>query len=164
MFANLSLIAEIKHEATNTRKLLLRVPEADFNFKPHEKSMTLQRLACHVAELTQWVNLIVGGREFDFLNSTFNRRSAASTAVLLEIFETCLNNAVDALQNTTDEALNDLWMMRKGEVVVFNLSRKIAIRNLVMNHIIHHRGQLSVYLRLLNVPVPGVYGPSADER
>lgn len=164
MAINTGFIAELKHEASNTRKILLRVPEASLAWRPHEKSMTLERLACHVAELTQWVDHIISGTEFDFATKTFNRRNAASNAELMDIFETNISKAVSLLESASDEHLNENWILRRGEFVSFNSARKIAIRNLVMNHTIHHRGQLSVYLRLLSVPVPGLYGPSADER
>lgn len=163
MAINLGFIGELKHEASSTRKILLRVPEESFTWRPHEKSMTLERLACHVAELTQWVDHIINADEFDFVTSSFNRRKASSNAALMDIFETNLTNAITILESASDEKLNENWIMRRGEFIVFNMARKIAIRNIVMNHTIHHRGQLSVYLRLLNVPVPGLYGPSADE-
>ncbi|MFT3704421.1 MAG: DinB family protein [Agriterribacter sp.] len=161
---NTGFIGELKHEANNTRKILSRIPEASFAWRPHEKSMTLERLACHVAELPQWVAHIINSGEFDFAKQVFNRRTASSSAALMDIFETCMNDAIALLETVSDEQLNEQWMMRRGEVIAYTLTKKIALRNLVMNHIIHHRGQLSVYLRLLNVPVPGLYGPSADER
>lgn len=164
MSLNNAMAAELKHEASNTRKILSRVPEEHFDWKPHEKSMTLGKLACHVAELTQWAALIINVPEFDFLKPGLNRCNAANQKELLENFEHNLEQALAVLQNTSEEVLNENWILRRGDVVVVNLPKKVAIRSMVMNHIVHHRGQLSVYLRLLNIPVPGMYGPSADER
>lgn len=161
---NATFIGELKHESSNTRKMLARVPEDKFDWKPHEKSMTLGRLSCHVAEITQWVDYIINDAEFDFATKAFNRRKAASNKELMGIFEDNLTKALSLLESSSDEVLNTSWIMRRGEFISFNLPRKAAIRNIVMNHILHHRGQLSVYLRLLNVAVPGMYGPSADER
>lgn len=159
-----TLAAELKHEGANTRKILSRIPEEHFNWKPHEKSMTLGKLACHIADLTQWAALITTVAEFDFIKTPLNRCAATGAKELLENFEHNLEQAVTALQNTSDKILEENWILRRGEFIVVNTTRKIALRSMLMNHIIHHRGQLTVYLRLLNIPVPGMYGPSADEK
>ncbi|MCC6287828.1 MAG: hypothetical protein IT249_08085 [Chitinophagaceae bacterium] len=159
-----SMAAELKHEASNTRKILSRIPEAHFDWKPHEKSMTIGRLASHIAELTLWAGLITNANEFDFAKTAFNRCKATNSKELLEAFEQNLEQAVAVLQSAADETLNENWILCRGEIVVVNLPKKVALRTMLMNHIIHHRGQLSVYLRLLNIPVPGMYGPSADEK
>lgn len=159
-----ALAAELKHEASNTRKILSRIPEEHFDWKPHEKSMTLGKLACHIAELTQWAALIIHLPEFDFAKTPLSRCKAINGKELLENFEDNLEQAIAALQNTSDDVLDENWTLRRGEVVVVSMPKKIALRSMLLNHIIHHRGQLSVYLRLLNIPVPGMYGPSADER
>lgn len=164
MTLNNTLAAELKHEGANTRKILSRIPEEHFNWKPHEKSMTLGKLACHIADLTQWAALITTVAEFDFIKTPLNRCAATDAKELLENFEHNLEQAVTALQNTSDKILEENWILRRGEFIVVNTTRKIALRSMLMNHIIHHRGQLTVYLRLLNIPVPGMYGPSADEK
>lgn len=164
MALSASLAAEIKHEASNSRKILLRIPNEQFNWKPHEKSMTIGRLGGHIAELTQWVNLIIDVAEFDFLKTPLDRCKATNSVELIETFEKHLEKALAALHNIPDEVLNEQWVLRRGDFIVAQLPKKVALRNIVMNHIIHHRGQLSVYLRLLNIPVPGIYGPSADEK
>lgn len=164
MAFNNALAAELKNESTNTRKILLRIPEEHFDWKPHEKSMTLGRLACHIAELTQWAYLIINVSDFDFVKTPFNRCRAANSKELMENFEYNLQQAITALQNTSAGLLDENWILRRGEFVVVNIPKKIALRSMLMNHIIHHRGQLTVYLRLLNIPVPGMYGPSADEK
>ncbi len=158
-----ALIAELKHEATNTRKMLQRVPADKFDWKPHEKSMTLGRLAAHVAEIPVWVNRTVPVEEFDFAKNTFARNTYADNAALLKVFDEKLAEAIVCLQNATDETLNGIYTMRRGDHIIFQLPRKVVLRNFTFNHIVHHRGQLSVYLRLLDIPVPGMYGPSADE-
>jgi len=164
MSVNTSFIGELKHEAGNTRKLLEKVPFDNPNWQPHEKSMVIGRLATHIAELPVWITRILSTDEFDFAAHTFKAHVAASKEELMQIFNDNLNAAVESLEKAKDEDFSKTWTLRRGDVVVAQIPRKIAIRNITLNHIIHHRGQLTVYLRLLNVPVPGIYGPSADER
>ncbi len=164
MAIHTALINELKYEASNTRKILARIPEEQFNWQPHEKSMSMERLACHIAELPRWINYMMAATEFDFARDTFDRVKVSSKDEITTAFEDIMQQALALLEKAMDEDLNIKWSLRRGEIKAFELPRKVAIRNMVMNHIIHHRGQLSVYLRLLNVPVPGMYGPSADER
>ncbi len=164
MSINQSLIAELKHESANTRKMLERVPFDKTDWKPHEKSTALGRLATHIAETPIWVNRIVPHDSFDFATGSFTRHVASDTKELLQIHDDKLQQAVDLLEGADDETLNKSWQLRNGEHIVFELPKKVVLRNFAFNHIYHHRGQLSVYLRLLDVPVPGMYGPSADER
>lgn len=164
MALSATLVAEIKHTATATRRILERVPTEQLGWQPHEKSMTLGRLASHVAELTQWMKIILEGREFDFATSQFNRRNVVTNEALLAIFDENIKEATTLLEAATDEQLNEKWKLQRAGTVLFDIPKKVAIRELIMNHIIHHRGQLSVYLRLLDIPVPGMYGQSADEK
>lgn len=157
------LARELNYEASNTRKMLARIPEDKLGWQPHEKSMSLGRLACHVAELPRWINCIMANTEFDFAKDTFNRLKASSKDEIIAGFEAIMQQGVELLEKASVEALNIKWTLRRGEIKSFELPREVVIRNLVMNHIIHHRAQLSVYFRLLNVAVPGMYGPSADE-
>jgi uncharacterized damage-inducible protein DinB len=157
------LIAELKNEAVNTRKMLERVPTEKFAWKPHDKSMTLGRLASHVAEIAVWVNRIVPVDEFDFTKNVFPRLTYEDNTALLKVFDEKLAAAVELLQNASDEILNAKYILRRGEHILVELPRKVLLRNFAFNHLVHHRGQLSVYLRLLDIPVPGMYGPSADE-
>ena len=160
-----AFIAELKHESSLTKKMLERVPLDKKDWKPHEKSMTLGRLATHVAENTHWVSDIIHIDDYDFKKDfIFNPVTAASTEQLLKIFQTNLDKAIADLSNTSDDDFSKPWVVRRGEQVMFNTPKKISIRSWALNHMIHHRGQLSVYLRLLDVPVPGMYGPSADEK
>ena len=160
-----ALIGELKHESSMTKKMLERVPLDKKDWKPHEKSMTLGRLATHVAEITHWASDIIHIDDFDFMkNYNFNPTNATTTEELLEIFQTNLDKAITDISSTKEEELNKNWTVRRGEQVMFSTPKKVAIRGWAFNHLFHHRGQLSVYLRLLDVPVPGMYGPSADER
>lgn len=160
-----AFIGELKYELALTKKMLERVPLDKKEWKPHEKSMTLGRLATHVAEITHWISDIIHIDDYDFVKSfNFNPRTATSTEELLEIFQTNLDKAFTDLSGMNDDDFSKKWIVRRGEQVMFDTSKKIAIRNWALNHMIHHRGQLSVYLRLLDVPVPGMYGPSADEK
>jgi len=160
---NTALITELKHESVNTRKMLERVPTDKLDWLPHAKSMKLGRLAKHIADLPIWVERILNADEFNFATANFNRQPAASTEDILKLFDERLASAIKTLELTTDETFNAIWTVYRGEQLMFQLPKKVALRNFAFNHIYHHRGQMSVYLRLLDVPVPGMYGPSADE-
>jgi len=160
-----AFIAELKQESSMTKKMLERIPFDKKDWKPHEKSMTLGRLATHVAENTHWASDIRHIDDFDFLkNYNFNPATASTTEELLNIFQTNLDEAIADLSSMNDDDFSKNWTVRRGEQVMFSIPKKVAIRGWAFNHMIHHRGQLSVYLRLLDVPVPGMYGPSADEK
>ncbi len=164
MPANTALLAELKHEASNTRKMIERVPTDKLGWQPHEKSMKLGRLITHIAELPYWVARVIEADEFDIATSVFNPEGKESTEAILKLFDEKLAEAVTVLESASDDNLEALWTLRRGEQIMFQLPRKVCLRNIAFNHLYHHRGQLSVYLRLLDVPVPGIYGPSADER
>ena len=159
-----SFMAELKHESALTGKMLAKVPMDKADWKPHEKSMTLGRLATHIAENFRWISDIKNIDDFDFAARPFQSYTAGSQQELMHIFQTNLDSAIRDLSVMEDEDFNKTWTVRAGEKVMYNTSKKVAIRGWAFSHHIHHRGQLSVYLRLLNVPVPGMYGPSADER
>ena len=159
-----AFIAELKHEATLTKKMLEKVPLEKADWKPHEKSMTLGRLATHVAENFKWIEDIKNIDDYDFATKTFKAYTASSQEELISIFQNNLDSAINELTSMTDEDFNKIWIVRVGDKVMYNTPKKVAIRGWAFSHHIHHRGQLSVYLRLLDVPVPGMYGPSADER
>jgi uncharacterized damage-inducible protein DinB len=160
-----ALIAELKQEASLTKKILDRVPWDKKDWKPHEKSMTIGRLSTHIADTVKWASDIRQIDDFDFMRDySMKFNTAESKEHLLQHFETLLNNAIEDLSEMTDEDFNKMWTVRRGEQVMFSTPKKIAIRGWAFSHQIHHRGQLSVFLRLLDVPVPGMYGPSADER
>lgn len=161
---NTPLIAELKHEAVNTRKMLERVPGNRLEWRPHEKSMTTGRLATHIADIPIWLDRIINRIEFDFGTAVFTNEAKENTEAILNLFDERMKEGTDILASANDETLNGLWTSKAGDHVFFQLPRKVCIRNFVHNHIYHHRGQLSVYLRLLDIPVPGMYGPSADEQ
>ncbi|HRP31335.1 MAG TPA: DinB family protein [Agriterribacter sp.] len=159
-----ALIHELKHEATGTRRMLENISTDKLTWKPHEKSKTLGQLAAHVAEIPRWANHIMTEREFNMATNVFDRVKGSSKEEIITSFEQVLARAVEVLEHANDEEWTMNWAFKSGDHTVFDLPRYAAVRSMVMNHLIHHRGQLSVYLRLLNIPVPGMYGPSADER
>jgi uncharacterized damage-inducible protein DinB len=158
-----ALIGELTHEATTTRKCLERVPEDKFDYQPHEKSMTFSRLAAHVAEMVDWVTVTCTTDELDWGAGDYTPFAPKTNAELLEYFDKNLANALESLKNTSDETMMETWTMRNGEQIYFAMPKIQVLRGMVFNHIWHHRGQLSVYLRLNDIPVPSIYGPSADE-
>ena len=159
-----AFIAELKHEAAATKKMLEKVPAESNSWKPHEKSMSLGRLARHVAVTPIWISRIIPFDAFDFTAHPLGADIAANNEELLTIFQQTIDNAVADLETADDETFNKIWTVKSGEQIFYQLPKKVAIRGWAFNHLYHHRGQLSVYLRLLNIPVPGMYGPSADER
>lgn len=156
-------IAEMEHEAKVAREVLSRVPEEKFDWKPHEKSMSFGKLASHVAEMFGWTPSTLQHAELDFAKMDYKPFEPATNADLLEYFDKNVVEAIDTLRNTTDEQFMETWTMRNGETVYFTMPKVAVMRSFVMNHIVHHRGQLSVYLRLNDIAVPSIYGPSADE-
>lgn len=158
-----AFIAELNYESALTKKMLERVPLDKKDWKPHEKSMSVGRLATHVAEITHWMTDILSADEFDFMKANFKPTTASSTEELLSIFQENLDKAIASLEKTTDEEFKKIWVVKNGETIMFQTPKNVAVRGWAFSHMIHHRGQLSVYLRLLDVPVPGMYGPTADE-
>jgi uncharacterized damage-inducible protein DinB len=157
------LAAELRQEAKTTRRLLERVPEESFGWKPHEKSMSLGRLAAHVAELPELIAPALTLDEFDFASGDFKPFNPTTTAELLEKFDRNVELAAGMLEKQPDDRMGDKWRLRSGDHVLFEMPRAAVVRFVGLNHVVHHRGQLSVYLRLLDVPLPSIYGPSADE-
>lgn len=155
-------LKELEQEAVTTRKMLQRVPADKFTWQPHPKSMTLQRLATHVAEIPGWVSMTVNTSELDFADNKFEPLTVADTDGLLEYFENNLAQAKIDLAKTTEEELDEVWTMRNGDKI-YSVSPKHEVIRMSYCQIVHHRAQLGVYLRLLNIPIPGSYGPSADE-
>lgn len=159
-----ALKMELQHESAGTRKLLERIPEGKLGFKPHEKSMDLNMLALHVAMLPDFIEPVLTKNEVDFGEMDFTFPEVKSTADILKIFDESLKKALDLLDKADDKTLMDKWTAKMNGEVVFELPKVSSLRNMTFNHLYHHRGQLTVYLRLLNVPLPGIYGPSADEQ
>ncbi|HEY0144062.1 MAG TPA: DinB family protein [Thermoanaerobaculia bacterium] len=157
-----SLLPELDLEIANTRKLLERIPFEHADWRPHPRSYTLGDLATHVGNLFNWVVMTIEQEEFDTA-APFQRPTFTSTEELLARFDTTAAKARAALAGASDETLMAKWTLRHGEHVVFTLPRVAVLRTACMNHLIHHRGQLTVYLRLKDVPLPSIYGPTADE-
>jgi len=156
------LLNELTQEAIVTRRYLESVPFDKGTFQPHEKSETLGRLAIHVAEILGWWKECMQKDALNFIN--FEPKDIQSTAGLLAYFDELLAEAKLALQNTSEANLVEgTWSMCYGDIVYFTLPKKQVLRIFCMNHLVHHRAQLGVYLRLLDIPVPAVYGPSADD-
>ena len=160
------LLPEYDHEMATTRRLLERVPYAESEWRPHERSMTLGQLAGHVAFLPQWGTVTLQQTAFDLDSGdeAFRPRPPASTEALVKEFDERVASARGLLATVTDAELLTPWTLKKGNYEIFTLPRVSALRSFVMNHLIHHRGQLSVYLRMRNVPLPPIYGPTADEQ
>lgn len=160
---NEGFIKELEQEAKSTRKVLERVPIEKADWKPHEKSMSIGRLATHVAELSGWVATVLSSDELDFAKIEYKPRIAANSKELIEIFEENYSKAMESLKNASDENFFKDWTLRNGEQIYFTLPKISVIRSIGYNHLYHHRGQLTVFLRLNDVPLPGIYGPTADE-
>ena len=157
------VLAEFAHEAAVTRRVLERAPEQHFGWKPHEKSMTLGRLAGHVAEIPGWVKLIIEQDEVDFDPGSYKPPQVDTSADLLTLYDANVKALSDTMKGMTNEQLLRVWRLKMGGQVRIEMPRMGVIRAFLLSHTYHHRGQLAVYLRLLDVPVPSVYGPSADE-
>lgn len=158
------IAAELKQEAVSTRKMLERIPGEQFQWQPHEKSMPLVSLASHIVEMLTWTNVTINDDELDFATSDFTPKEYSDASELVTDFDQNISAALDALNSVSDETMMQNWRLRRGEQILFEMPKAAVMRSMVMNHIIHHRGQLAVYLRLLDVPVPSIYGPSADEQ
>jgi uncharacterized damage-inducible protein DinB len=161
-----ALLPEYDHEMATTRRLLDRVPETQFTWKPHEKSMTLGQLSGHLANLPYWCTATLNASSLDLatLGDEAKPQAPVSRDVLIRDFDARVAAARERLAQSTDPELLAPWTLKSGDQEFFTMPRISAIRSFVLNHSIHHRGQLSVYLRLNNIPVPPIYGPTADEQ
>jgi len=157
-------IAELQHESIATRKTLERAPIEKNEYRPHEKSMMLGNMAIHIAELPAYIKAIITADELDFLKMDYKPRTITTTEDLLKEYDTNIAESIELLKNTSDEDMLRPWTLRSGEHIIFTQPKMVAIRTMVLSHIIHHRAQLGVYLRLNNISVPAIYGPTADEQ
>jgi len=158
-----ALLPEFDQEMANTRKTLERIPEDKLTWKPHEKSMPLGRLAGHIAELAGWANTTITTDSLNILPDQYRPIVAQSRQHVLEIFDKNVREARAAIAGASDEHLMKPWTLEFNGQKMFTLPRAGVLRTSCLNHVIHHRAQLGVYLRMNNVPVPAIYGPSADE-
>jgi len=156
------LAAELQYEAASARKCLERVPDADFGWTPHEKSTPMGKLATHIAEMFGGIPAMLESPEFN-LADDHPQPKVTTNAELVRLFDENLAKSVAALESASDETMMQTWTLRMGDHVIFSMPRAQVVRAMFLSHIIHHRGQLSVYLRLKNIPVPSIYGPSADD-
>ena len=158
-----ALVKEMENEAITTRKMLSRIPDDKFDWKPHEKSMPVKRLSTHVAELPGWVAMALTQDELDFDKpGAYIRLESHSQAELMPFFEKTFTTGLEQLKKANENQLDETWILRKGDTILQKYTRAEVIR-MAYNQIVHHRAQLGVYLRLLDIPIPGSYGPSADE-
>jgi uncharacterized damage-inducible protein DinB len=160
-----SLLPEFDQETANTRKTLERVPGDKLDYKPHEKSMTMGRLAQHISEMPGWGATTLSSEEFDISpdGSQYQPPPVGTPAEILAAFDKGVAALRSALAATPDDVLMKPWSLKMAGKTMFTMPRVAVIRGMIMNHIIHHRAQLGVYLRMNNIPVPAIYGPSADE-
>jgi uncharacterized damage-inducible protein DinB len=153
---------EMEQEAKTTRKMLERIPPDKLGWKPHEKSMTMQNLAVHIAELPTWVSMAFNTSELDFATMNYKPTEVHNTNDIVQLFEKSLTSGLQALSNAKEEDLLPNWTMRTGDKVHAVMTKYEVVRH-AFAQTTHHRAQLGVYLRLLDIPIPGSYGPSADE-
>jgi uncharacterized damage-inducible protein DinB len=159
-----SAFIDLEHELASTRRVLERVPDGKFDWKPHDKSMSLGAIAGHVAELPNFARMILELDEYDFATGRWKPAKPATTAEVVALFDETSAALRESVAAASDESLAGTWTLRHGGHVIVSGNRAALARTMGINHILHHRSQLIVYLRLLDVPVPGLYGPSADER
>jgi uncharacterized damage-inducible protein DinB len=162
-----TLLPEFDHEMANTRQLLQVVPAADAAWRPHPRSYSLGDLAAHIARLPLWGRMVLQQPELDLgspANASIARAPFTTVPELLEQFDRNVREARSALASTSDGAMGTTWTLKNRGTTVFSMPRAAVLRGFVLSHMIHHRGQLSVYLRLRDVPLPALYGPTADTR
>jgi uncharacterized damage-inducible protein DinB len=161
-----ALLPEFDHEMTVTRKLLERVPDGQFDWKPHQKSMSLGQLAQHVATIPTWGNVAMSQPDYDLANDQrpgSGPGQLPTRAEILSLFDRNVSEARAALMGKGDGEMMAPWALKRGGQTIFSMPKASVWRSFVMNHLIHHRAQLGVYLRMHDIPLPSVYGPSADE-
>jgi uncharacterized damage-inducible protein DinB len=156
------LLKELELEAQTTRKMLEIVPADKFEWQPHPKSMTIEDLTVHIVDLPNWLALAAYTDGLNFATTPYNPPKAENAQGLLELLERSVAKGKEALQNITEEELLKPWTLSNGDVILQNYTKAEVIR-VAFCQLVHHRAQLGVYLRLLNIPIPGSYGPSADE-
>jgi uncharacterized damage-inducible protein DinB len=159
-----AIAAEFQVEAAATRRFLERFEEKHADWQPHEKSMTLSRLAIHVVECPDWAYTVLDADDFDFATMDYEPPHWKTRDELLENHERIGAGFLKQFEGRSNDAMRANWRLRQGDHVLMDTTREAAVRNIILSHLVHHRGQLSVYYRLLGIPIPGPYGPSADDR
>jgi uncharacterized damage-inducible protein DinB len=161
-----SLLPEFDQEMQNTRKVLALAPDEKWNWKPHDKSGTVGWTASHIATIPEWAVMTLNTENFDYAppgGSSYQPPKIENRQQLLAAFDKGVDATRKAIEGASDEDMTKVWSLLAGGQTVFALPRVAVMRSMIMNHLIHHRAQLTVYYRLLGIPVPGLYGPSADE-
>ncbi|MFA6059362.1 MAG: DinB family protein [Taibaiella sp.] len=153
---------ELDHESATTRKMLSRIPDDKYDWKPHEKSMTIRQLSSHIAELPTWITMALTTDELDFATMPYDPPKVDSTKELMDLFEKSLENGYSELKDENEAKMGEPWTLRNAEEI-YSTEPKADVIRMAFNQVTHHRAQLGVFLRLLDVPIPGSYGPSADE-
>ncbi|MCC8410982.1 DinB family protein [Mucilaginibacter sp. UR6-1] len=156
------LVKEMAEEAVTTRKMLSIIPADKFDWQPHPKSMSLRQLASHIGELPAWVTMVLNTTGLDFAQNGYTEHNCPSVDAAIELFEQNLAGAQQQLEKATEDDLLPDWTLRNGDIVYVTCSKAEMIRT-TFCQLVHHRAQLGVFLRLLDIPIPGSYGPSADE-
>lgn len=156
------LLKEFENEAATTRKMLDRVPQEKFDWKPHPRSGTLKWLTTHVAELPGWPDMVLSTSELDFQNNSYTHDEINKKEDLMRYFEKSYQRGKKRLEEASEDELKEQWTLRNGEHII-SRSPKSDVLRMAFSQTVHHRAQLGVYLRLLDIPIPGSYGPSADE-
>lgn len=156
------LLKEMEQEAKTTRKMLSIVPDDKYDWKPHKKSMSIRELATHIAELPGWVSMALTTSGLDFAENPYQQESIHKTSELMNYFEKTLADGKAHLEKAKEADLLPDWTLRNGDQI-YSVSSKGEVIRMTYCQIVHHRAQLGVYLRLLDIPIPGSYGPSADE-
>jgi uncharacterized damage-inducible protein DinB len=158
-----AMLGEVQQEAATTRRVLERIPDNKLAWRPHQKSMTLGQLALHLAQVPGGIAKISRADEFDASTATFGAKQPESVGEIFAAHDESIRAAEDCLKSMTQEKANATWRLKMGPKEVLAMPRAGLLRSIMLNHWYHHRGQLSVYLRLLDAPLPSIYGPSADE-
>lgn len=158
-----SLITELANESASSKRLITSVPSEHWGWKPHEKSMELGALSKHIVELYGWIPTILGNSTFNFATD-YQPINANTTEELLVVLDELVKRAKQAIEASDEEQWKMSWQFKNGEHVIAEMTKIAAMRYIINNHMYHHRGQVTVYLRLLDIPVPGMYGPSADDK
>lgn len=158
-----ALAIEIQRETENTIRILKALPNEQFSYKPHPKSMSMGELANHIVELHGWASMVFTVDEFDF-HKDYTPSTLQTVDELVAALEKMTEKNLEVVHSLTEEEYTKLWKLKAGDHVIVEAPRAGGYRFIITNHLIHHRGQLTVYMRLLDIPLPGIYGPSADEK
>lgn len=162
-----TILPEFDHEAAGTRKVLARVPDGRFDWKPHQKSYSVGDLATHLSNLPRWTVMVAAENTFDVApvgEEPPRQEPVLSAEEAVRMFDRNIAAAREAIEGLSDEQMMETWTLLAGGEEIFSMPRAAVIRSTIMNHMIHHRAQLGVYLRMNDVPVPNLYGPTADEQ